>query len=214
MENIESMEFHLISNTFNKNYAVNGGALYLKENQASSINKTIIIEDNIFNQNIAENFGGAIYSQLNNVSAKNNNFTFNAAGINGGGIYTENFAITNISDEKYFYLKDNVVDSVENDYSSKPSYITLNTTLSKKEKQNYYSVDIIPGDYLPLKFTLYDVYDKILKDTTKFYSSITLKVLLINNNNDNDYDETNYWNSTSTSTSLLGNIGSFVNGNN
>jgi len=212
------MEFHLTSNTFNENYAVNGGALYLKENNVNNLDKTLIIENNIFNHNTAENFGGALYSKVTNLNidnAKNNNITNNIAGINGGGLYTENKLFENIFNKDVLYLKNNFVDTVNNDYSSNPSYITFNTT-SQKES-DHYKFNIYSGDYLPLKFTLYDSYDKILDDITKYYSSITLKVLLIdntnnNNNMNNDYNS-EYSNSNSTSLNLLGNIGSFINGN-
>jgi len=216
MEDIDNMEFYSISNNFNKNYAINGGAFYLKENKVSNGTKTLIIEDNDFNDNIAEDFGGALYfhfSELNMDNSKNNIITHNKAGINGGGIYTENFAVKNISNEDIIQLKDNLVDSTKNEYSSNPSYITLNPTLQKE--LDHYSINIYSGEYISLRFTLYDEYNQIFNDTTHFYP-ISLKVVLISN--DNYYKRSHYINnrnldSDSKSTSLSGNICFFINGN-
>jgi len=211
MDNIDNMEFHSISNSFNKNYAINGGAFYLKENEISNGIKTLIIEDNNFTNNVAEDFGGALYFQftkLNFDSSKNNIITHNKAGINGGGIYTENFAINNTSIIDTIQLKDNLVDSNKNEYSSNPSYITLNTTLQKE--LDHYLINIYSGKYI-----LYDEYNQTFNDTAHFYP-ISLKVLLISND---DYYKRNhhiynrYFDLDSKSINLLGNICFFVNGN-
>ncbi|OUM66486.1 hypothetical protein PIROE2DRAFT_59375 [Piromyces sp. E2] len=212
IENIENMQFHLTSNTFNENHATNGGALYLLESENSNQNKELIMENNIFNQNTAENFGGAIYSKfsyLNINNTKNNTFISNVADINGGGIYTENFDYKEIKNKEYFKFSNNNID-----YSSNPSYITINETIH--DKLDYYSVNIYSGDYIPLKFTLYDKYNNKLDDIIKFYSSITLRVLLTektkNDDIENDDDDDINNDKTPNTISIHGNMCYFING--
>ncbi|ORX54261.1 hypothetical protein BCR36DRAFT_410804 [Piromyces finnis] len=212
LDNINSMELNLMSNTFDGNSGSNGGALYL-EDIPSNENKGLNIENNIFNRNIAENFGGAIYSNFNHLdinNAKNNKITFNKAGIDGGGVFIKDYYYKNIINKESYYLESNY----NNDFSTKPSYITMNTTLQKES--DYYIANIYSGDYLPLKFTLFDGYDNILKDVTKYYSSITLKVILESednlNNSNNNSNNSKDLNIKSKDMILLGNIGSFING--
>jgi len=204
------MKLNLYSNIFNSNKASKGGGLFLKgecdeylSNYVNSKDNSIKIENNIFSKNIAINEGGSIYSDYSNFHlafSKNNNITFNKAGIMGGGIYSlypeDKDKLFN---EENFRTYNNTVESNISNIESKPSYITL-------ESENYDN-EIISGDYIPLSFILYGKFGNILKDHSKYYSSITLKVILEENKQTNDdinHEKINY--------KLLGNVCSFNNG--
>jgi len=117
----------------------------------------------------------------------------------------------NISDCHIF---NNTVNSYVNDFTSQPSYIKLDTLNLNINKKN--SINITTGDHLPLKFTLYDEFENIIYDISKYYSSLSVKVVLIEKEfymSDNyeyddtiyEYDKRNYY--------LLDSICSFTNGN-
>jgi hypothetical protein len=200
------MELKLISNEFYKNTAINGGALYIQNREDIDNNdddRRIILQDNIFKENFAENFGGGIYakfSKLHLVDAINNKITFNKAGIMGAGIYTSHFSSKFSNNTQDFIFTNNTINSSINDYSSKPSYISLDTKLSKNP------INIITGDYFPLSFTMYDEYDNIINDVTKYYSNIMLKVSI-----QSKIANINHKNNT-LNTKISGNISSFING--
>ncbi|OUM62833.1 hypothetical protein PIROE2DRAFT_61621 [Piromyces sp. E2] len=192
------MELRLDSNVFIQNMATNGGALYLsnKQNYGKSEERPLNILNNSFKFNKAENFGGAIYSefdQLHLAVTSNNNITYNKAGIIGAGLFTPSLVQRNLFNVKNDNIANNTVNSYINNYSTKPSYIMLNTT-SKEGTFN-----ITSGDYLPLKYLLYDEYNSVVEDITKYYSEIFLRIEL-------KYDE------ESTRIHLFGNTCSFNNG--
>ena len=148
------------------------------------------------------NFGGAIFYKINNNFTNNtlinNEITFNKAEIMGGGIYTANSNYQLLFDFKNTIIKNNMINSYYNDYASKPSYLVLNTKINN----NVYN--ITSGDYFPLNFTLYDGFDNPFIDYTKYYSSSSLKVLLVDINYDNNFE--------SDGIILKENVGSFING--
>lgn len=63
----------------NNNFAIHGGAL-------GTYNSTLIFMNNIVNDNIAEVWGGAIMSELSDITVINNTFYHNYSGNNCGGI--------------------------------------------------------------------------------------------------------------------------------
>ncbi|OUM67532.1 hypothetical protein PIROE2DRAFT_58679 [Piromyces sp. E2] len=207
INNINNLELDLISNTFTKNSAINGGVLYI--NSASNdknIKSDINILENTFSENSAEYFGGAIYSDysmLNFSEIKDNEISFNKAGVMGGGMFISKIFNDNKSKIKNMNFSNNTVDSFLNNYSSKPSYITLNTSVLDET-----SFNITSGEHIPLEFYLYDEYDNIIEDVTKYYSSINLKITIENENinifEDDDITNSNY--------NIIGNIGSFIKG--
>jgi len=209
-ENVLNMELHLNSNEFGKNKARNGGALYFGEEQKTDTsyaykNKEMVIENNKFYENLAEMFGGAIYTNYNKISLvtiKNNTVINNIAGVMGAGIYTSNPFDNGTINIDGFTFNSNFVDSLLDNYTSKPTYISLNTTLIKNSKK------INAGDYYPLIFTLHDEYGHIITDITKHFSMITLKLNIflktdITDKVEKDDDKNVY---------LFGNVCTFVNG--
>ncbi|ORX77657.1 hypothetical protein BCR32DRAFT_247751 [Anaeromyces robustus] len=206
INNLSSLKLDLISNRFINNKAINGGAIYLSEGDIKNLeinNKSRIItsKNNIFKENIALDFGGAIYynsRQIKITNFESNEIILNKAGIMGGGVYFEEL----LSKEEFkgykFTLNNNTVSSYIDNYTSKPAYITLDTNLNKN------SFNITTGDYFPLSFSLYDKYDNLIVDITKYYSFINLKVLLEEKNPSNSDNNSNI--------SLKGNIGLFVHG--
>jgi len=209
------MELNLLSNIFENNKAINGGAIYLEDsnNNINQISTSGKIENNSFHKNIAENFGGAFYSKYSKlylIDSSNNTITFNEAGIVGAGIFTPNSINTNLFNIMENIVDNNTVSSFNNNYSTKPSYIVLDNTFENTP------VKCITGDYFPLSFTLYDEFDNIMTDITKYYS-MTLKVVMIEKDKyslmDKSYD--NYDNNISYKSSnynLMGNVCSFING--
>ncbi len=121
------MELNLNSNKFIKNSARNGGALYFgKEKKIDSLyeEKEMIIENNIFNENYAKMFGGAIYSEYSKISlakTKDNAILYNKAGILGAGIYSSNSYDNKMININGFKLKNNTVNSLDDNYTTKPS---------------------------------------------------------------------------------------------
>jgi len=132
------------------------------------------------------------------IKAINNKIAWNKAGIAGGGIYSPKSVNKSLFDLSQCEIYNNTVNSYWDNYTSAPSYIVLNTKI-----ENY--IKIYSGDYLPLSFTLYDEYDKIIEDITK-YNSITLKITL--QRTENDIEESN------DKILLYGNSEIFVNGRN
>ncbi|OUM65923.1 hypothetical protein PIROE2DRAFT_6994 [Piromyces sp. E2] len=198
-DNLSSVNFNISSSLFKKNKAVNGGALYFKNkrdnnvNEKSNDNMELVIENNIFMENIAVNFGGAIYSEFNKfylATSRNNIIIENKAGVMGGGIFSLNLVHENLFNLSNCQISNNTVNSFVNDYTSRPSYITLND-----KKIN--SVNITSGGHLPLEFTLYDEFDNIIFDVTKYYSSLSIKVVLTNEEfflDDNNEDDDSFFN--------------------
>ncbi|ORX56015.1 hypothetical protein BCR36DRAFT_280564 [Piromyces finnis] len=115
---LKKLLLNLNSNVFSDNQAMNGGALYIKDNSDFNVtneNFYFTMNNNSFNNNIAENFGGAVVTEFknkyNNVIIKNNIFIHNKAGIMGGGLFSHNlynksFFINNIdiNDDKNYNL--------------------------------------------------------------------------------------------------------------
>ncbi|ORX56025.1 hypothetical protein BCR36DRAFT_346553, partial [Piromyces finnis] len=203
IDNISNLYVNLKSNLFENNQAINGGALYFGDKIGNNLNidPYINIENNTFKRNLAENFGGAIYSKYTQMELavfKKNEITFNEAGIMGGGIYIENSVNKNLMNLNDSIIENNTVNSYINNFTSKPSYILLNTTLND-------NISIITGDYFPLNFTLFDEFDNLIEDITKYYSSMTLKVSMIEKEN-------NMKNLDKISFKMMGNIGSFIKG--
>jgi len=217
------MTIRLSSNNFEENSAISGGALYFadstlttpmtikEEDQESSI------RSNTFINNQVETFGGAIYSSYNKmylVSVKNNTITGNKANIAGAGIFAPKMVNQTMLSLKGNTLDKNVVGTNLNMYSSNPSHIKLNSTMT--------SSSIRSGDLFPLAFTLHDHFDNILEDFSNFYSSITLKLFLLQRKErkeegeeeeeygDEDEEEVDHFKNKNFY--LKGNIGQFING--
>jgi len=221
----------LTSNNFNGNKASNGGAIYLVEDKKSSelnkvFNRSIYLENNHFRNNIADNFGGAVYSHYDRnqlqFTAKDNELIYNEAGIMGGGLYSLEAINKNVSLEGLKF-ENNTVNSINDNYSTKPSYIKLNML------QNQNNFRITTGKYFPLNFSLHDEYDNIVVDNSNYYFSITIKVELIekdkkksHKNNEinkvNDSNEIKEENAEDTKKEVIkkyiveGNSASFING--
>lgn len=196
------MGLNFTSNIFDGNIAENGGALYIEDgpNMELNENRDIYFENNIFSKNIAYNFGGAIYSNFTKFHlaiVNNNKIIYNKADIMGGGIYSPNSVNKTSFNVNKVTIKNNTAGSLDDNYSSKPYYINLDTPLNNN------IINIMSGDRFPLSFTLYDEFHNTIKDNTKYYSSLILKVML--NPKNNDYNE-------NQKHQLINNIGSFTNG--
>jgi len=143
----------------------------------------------------------------------------------GGGIYSPNlikYNVLNINNN--CTIKNNTINSFENNYASKPSYILLKSLSNpelnninvddyinnSKNKPDKYKFNITSGDHLPLSFFLYDEFNNIVNDITKYYSSLVLKLTVTPSTN-LDKEETSRINNLYSY--LSGNIGSFLNGN-
>jgi len=192
------MDLSLNSNVFINNNGDNGGAIYFG-NEISNIddmnNPTVNINNNIFKENKAERFGGAIYSnyhKLGQATVNDNQIVYNEAGISGGGIYSPNSINETLFDMTKIKIENNTVDSFIDNYSSKPLYIMLNSNET---------ISVNVGEYIPLMFSLYDDFDNIIIDITKYYSFLSLKLVMV---------ETDF--SDIDNSYILGNVGSFIKG--
>jgi len=212
-DEISNLRLNLSSNEFSKNNAVNGGAIYMKNGKIINMNenKTLIIENNIFNENSAEDFGGAMYSEFQKIYLAilvNNKFSYNKAGILGGGIFSPNSVVENLFNlENNIYLN-NTVNSIINDYTSKPAYILLEPDFPDN------LIQITTGAYLNLVFTLYDEFNSIIKDITKYYSSMMIKTILEEQAEKKKINNINKSNNKSNNNNyhLIGNTCSFIQG--
>jgi len=186
------LNLNFTSNRFEKNSSHKGGSLFIREGKnVNSVNNTSYFLHNVFYNNSVHDFGGAIYYEFENLKfssmeSRNNSITLNTAEINGGGIYAHNPSYEKkVIDISQSQIRNNYVDSYENNYSSRPFYISLNEAINND------SLNITSGDYLPLRFSLLDKYNNVIVDIPKYYSSIMLKITLIEKKNENDeeYDE-------------------------
>ncbi|OUM69523.1 hypothetical protein PIROE2DRAFT_2621 [Piromyces sp. E2] len=209
---ITDLNLYINSSYFYGNNAIQGGALYIMDKINNSGEENYInFENNIFEKNTAENFGGALYLELNNkykTNSNNNTIIYNKAGIMGGGIYFSEFIDKDMFNMNDFTFVNNTSNSYIDDYTSKPTYILLKTKLNSN------TVNITTGDYFPLLFGLYDEFDKPFIDITKYYSSLTLKVTLEPKYNISVEEKESYVNEIKKNSeyNLLGNIGLFING--
>jgi len=214
LDNIENMNLYLTSNTFINNKAISGGALYFSnsiDHDEENTDNEIIMNHNVFNKNHADNFGGAVYSKYNQLyltNANNNTIIYNSAGVMGGGIFSPNSINKNMFNLNQWTFVNNTVNAYENNYSTHPAYINLETKIDNN------TIDITTGNYFPLYFTLCDEYNNAVDDKTKYYSSLTIKLSLIEKYDeeedmiDDDIEDPNelyYY--------VVGNIGTFINGN-
>ncbi|ORY46284.1 hypothetical protein LY90DRAFT_14027 [Neocallimastix californiae] len=91
----------------------------------------------------------------------------------GGGIHSNNWTNTNFIDTYNNKIDNNTVISYfKNDYSSKISYISLDTKLVDN------LIETHSGQPFQLQFSLYDDYDNVITDITKYYSSMILKITI------------------------------------
>ncbi|ORX64116.1 hypothetical protein BCR32DRAFT_273221 [Anaeromyces robustus] len=278
-DNISELKLNVISNIFEKNEAINGGAIYFAEKSKTSVNEyynsnnsndmeylsllnsitkiaddteittinenekkekndnsgkienenenvIIVIENNYFIENVAINFGGAIYSEYDMLylaTTKNNTVIKNSAGIMGGGIYSPKYVNKTLFNLNNWKFINNTVSSNIDNYTSKPSYIKLNNSY-----KNGKEIKIRTGDQIYLNFTLHDEFDQLVKDITKYYSGITLILYMTINDNkensnenknedyneyENEYYNINIYNKKNQNFyRLTGNIGMFTNG--
>jgi len=164
-----------LSNQFIGNKASNGGAISImsevNENNESYIN----FENNIFLKNSANNFGGAIYSEygkMNSIKSINNTIANNTADIMGGGIFISTTNYKELLDINDWSFSNNMGNSHDDNYFTKPVRIKLNTSINNNE------ATLTTGEYLPLVFSMYDGYDQDILDITKYYSTLELKLSL------------------------------------
>lgn len=201
----------MTSNYFGKNYAQNGGALYFKEAKdvVNKENRNITLNNNIFLYNIGVYYGGAIYSEYSRLylaTTKNNELSDNVAGITGGAAFAPSQVDKNLFDMSDWKMTDNMIDgflNITNNYTSEPNYIKLNSTSITPSSKIY------SGDFVSLRFSLYDEYNNTFNDLNGYYY-IELKISLIEKNTkDSSYsieDNSNFKLSGNTCTFFEGKI--------
>ena len=182
----------------------------------------LLTQKNLFSNNTADDFGGAVYTHINYLSYEsfiNDTVSYNKAGVWGGGIFINGKYDREVSEIKDCNLLNNTISFLINNYSSAPYSIQLETKLSNNP------IKIRTGDIVPLIFSLNDMYDHVIDDVTKYYSSMVLEVFMKKVSKiDSTLDVYNQYvfkdldiNKIMTVTSepdfhLTGNIGSFING--
>ncbi|OUM65946.1 hypothetical protein PIROE2DRAFT_59671 [Piromyces sp. E2] len=172
---------------FINNEGLNGGALYLSGGENSdTYNVEISMRKIYFNNNTANNFGGAIYSDYDGfylTDAVDINLTNNTAEISGGALYSPSSNNKTLLFYEDLYMQSNVGKAYGNDISSSPSYI-----LSKKNYKD--TIIISSGGYLTFSFNIYDINDNILEDNTNYFTFISIKSILKNNTNNQNFQVT------------------------
>eukprot|EP00833_Pecoramyces_ruminatium_P000891 jgi/Orpsp1_1/1174923/evm.model.c7180000051977.1 len=157
---------------FEDNYALNGGSIYMKNENIIDNDYRLEILNSKFVENKAEVFGGAIYNDIyrfNTLRIKETYFIKNSAYI-GGAIYTNfnNISVLNdyINDNKSKFIN-NISESHGNDYGTRP-YKIICTTNSTNE------VTVASGDEIPVEFIIYDAFNQKIIDNLKLYSNIAI----------------------------------------
>lgn len=190
MENANTMNMEISSSNFENNSGVLGGAIYIGKGITNNNIISITMKDTTFNNNIAENFGGAFYSDydtFNVNSIKNVHFDGNSA-YAGGCFYlkNDNNDIENIEDLKKLSKNNTSIEYINNksdshgeDYGTNPVKIELMTDISK-------ILELKSGDVLQLKFIMTDKYGQLVKDASKLYSSIKINIEMDEISNDED----------------------------
>ncbi|OUM66752.1 hypothetical protein PIROE2DRAFT_5964 [Piromyces sp. E2] len=172
---INSLNLNIYSSVFEYNHAVNGGVLYFKKSITNKNNNLIKLQNSIFSYNNVDYFGGVIYSNLENlniVDIKNTTFKENYA-YSGGGFYINNennvnYKLFQANNSNIIYI-DNKSESHGNDYATDPfKILSLNNNIEK--------INIKSGESYSLKFNVIDEYGQIVKDISKYYSDIILKI--------------------------------------
>jgi len=178
----------ILSSVFENNYGINGGVIYFGQSNNHLNENTIELVDLIFNKNRAEYFGGVIFSDyeyLNFQNIRNVTFTENHA-YAGGVVYIDNENSKNDEnniENKFIFMENknfkyihNTAESHGNNYATDP-YMT---DLLKLDINNFV---IKSGDSFPLKFNLTDEFNQIIKDESKLYSNMGLKISIANEDN-------------------------------
>jgi len=211
LNNLTSLNITLNSNFFHKNNAMNGGAVFFSNSNNDEKNINIYVENNIFKENIANYYGGAInlkFDTLNIKKYNNNDILDNIAGVLGGGVYLTNlFFNKSVSFNVYnnSRIENNKVGSYSNNYSSRPTSIILTNAVENN------ILNVKTGEYISLNFKLLDVFNNTIIDTSNYFSVITLRLLLDKKSTNQNKRNTdiNY----NIGYKLLGNICNFINGN-
>jgi len=202
---VNSLDLNINSSVFEYNNANNGGVMYfsrsLKHNNANEIK----LYNSIFSNNKADYFGGVIYSnyeKLQIVDTLNTTFKENHA-YSGGGFYfnynnNANHEILNLNDTKIEFVN-NTSESHGNDYAT-DTYMILSLNDGIK------GFNIKSGESYSLKFNVIDEYNQIIRDISKYYSNIILKI------SENDDQDSMNLDSSSVKKKFTGNICYFSNG--
>ncbi|ORX64425.1 hypothetical protein BCR32DRAFT_273116 [Anaeromyces robustus] len=226
---ILDIELNIVSNTFENNKSIDGGALYIIDKAINILNKNnnnnnndnnnndnnndgdmiVTIKDNKFIKNYAQRFGGGLYINFYSVispNIKDNHINSNKAGALGGGIY-----IPKLNNNKYLLhpqneIINNTVNTLDSNVATKPTYITLETKLNNN------LINITTGNIYPLEFKLKDEFGNLIEDISNYYSSLSLTLNLkdINDNKgDSNFNDTN---NNDKTFELYGNVCSFIKG--
>jgi len=168
----DDLNLKIESSSFENNYALNGGALYLNSVMSSNKNGSLEITNTQFINNKVEYFGGGIFSDFSNIKFFTlNNITLSSnKAYAGGAIYINNTNYEELFDVNSDSIKyvDNKSESHGNDYASSPYIVILNS------KSN--NIEMMSG--LPLRamieFDLYDKYNQIINDKLRIYPYINM----------------------------------------
>lgn len=189
------------STQYISNTAENGGAIYFDTDEKIDNIKPIIQLNNIiFENNTAKSYGGAIYSKyskLYNANIESLYFINNNANIAGGAIYVPDGTDKKIFNISQCTFKNNKGINYGDDYTTEVSMIKLEDSTD---------IRIRSGEYIPLRFLLYDEYNKTIKAEYNIFSDISITAFLTQDIEKNE-------NSKDFKYFLSGNICSFYNGN-
>lgn len=171
------------STIFENNVGLNGGAIYFNQSTKKNIDGSFNIVNTTFINNEAFYYGGAIYSDyegLNLSKIQKVNFRENHA-YAGGALYTNKnseYTLFNVYTNEIQY-QNNTSESHGINFATAPYTII--------ESGQILSDDILKmtsGEGYSFQFYVIDEYDQKVRDISKFYSNIILKIT--NENQDNE----------------------------
>jgi len=185
-KDIKSLNLEILTSQFQNNYSLYGASLDFNSinNTTQTITNNITISDSKFTNNKAEYFGGAIYSNFENIDLShitNTTFIGNKA-YAGGAIYIHNENFTLI-DEKMIkkYILNNTSESHGHNIATKPYQIEFQSEILTDS-----NINLKIGDNLQLEFELKDQFNQTVIDQSKYYDNIIIKAV-IHNEEENEY---------------------------
>ncbi|ORY56047.1 hypothetical protein LY90DRAFT_669544 [Neocallimastix californiae] len=185
LNNIKNLKLYIESSSFYDNKSMNGGAIYfLGKEDSEHFEVDITMKNLVFDGNIAEEYGGAIYSEYNGLyKTYSYGLTFknNIANIAGGALYTPTDRKKNLLMYEDLKLNNNSGLSYGNDISSSPAYAVIK---SKYDNETLY---IPSGSYLSFNFKLYDESNIFIEDKMNYLNKITIRAELYNTINSKNY---------------------------
>ncbi|OUM58386.1 hypothetical protein PIROE2DRAFT_16350 [Piromyces sp. E2] len=166
----------------------NGGIISIIDNNLieNTYNKSLNIDDSIYEDNSAKLFGGVIFVNSSdiNISIKNSQFINNYAGVAGGITFSEKINPQIIRIQNKYLQTNNEFNNtlLNNNAMSHGNICATHPSKFIRIKDNNNIDKIHSGGSISLILELLDSFDNIVYDQEKYYSNIGIKTELFDSN--------------------------------